>query len=85
MPNEPPLTEKVPETELEDLVGCSGYIGPPKTLEEMDEGIASRLRDRLSPSEERELTEAMEEIHRGEYVDGDDLLKELRARSFGRS
>lgn len=33
----------------------------------------------LSPSEESELWEAMEEIHRGEYVDGEDLLKELRS------
>jgi hypothetical protein len=33
----------------------------------------------LSPAEERELLEAMEEIRRGEYVDGDDLLRELRS------
>lgn len=35
---------------------------------------------RLSPAEESELFEAMEEIRRGEYVDGDDLLNELRSR-----
>lgn len=33
----------------------------------------------LSPGEERELLEAMEEIRRGEYVDGEDLLSELRS------
>jgi hypothetical protein len=34
---------------------------------------------RLSPADERELLEAMEEIRRGEYEDGDDLLNELRS------
>jgi hypothetical protein len=33
----------------------------------------------LSPSEEQELWEAMEEIRRGEYIDGEDLLSELRS------
>ena len=33
----------------------------------------------LSPAEERELLEAMEEIRGGEYVDGEDLLSELRS------
>jgi hypothetical protein len=33
----------------------------------------------LSPAEERELLEAMEDIRRGEYVDGEDLLSELRS------
>ena len=33
---------------------------------------------RLSPAEERELVEAMDQIRRGEYVDGQDLLNELR-------
>jgi len=33
----------------------------------------------LSPADERELLEAMEEIRRGEYIDGDDLLSELRS------
>ena len=38
---------------------------------------------RLSAAEESELFEAMEEIRRGEYEDGDDLLKlnELRQAS----
>lgn len=31
---------EVPRTALEDLVGCTGYRGPRKTLEEMEEGIA---------------------------------------------
>jgi hypothetical protein len=33
----------------------------------------------LSPAEERELLEAMEEIRRGDYIDGEDLLNELRS------
>lgn len=33
----------------------------------------------LSEAEERELLEAMEEIRRGEYVTGEDLLSELRS------
>lgn len=34
----------------------------------------------LSKQEEQELTEAMEAIARGEYVDGDELLARLKAR-----
>ena len=37
----------------------------------------------LSDEEEQELFEAMEEIRRGEYVDGADLLEEIRSRSRG--
>jgi hypothetical protein len=33
---------------------------------------------RLSPAQEREMTEAIAAIRRGEYVDGTDLLAELR-------
>jgi hypothetical protein len=33
----------------------------------------------LSPADQRELLEAMEDIRRGEYVDGEDLLSELRS------
>jgi hypothetical protein len=33
----------------------------------------------LTPAEERELLEAMEDIRRGDYVDGEDLLNELRS------
>jgi len=34
----------VPETRLEDLIGCTGYRGPAKTLEEMEEGLARGAR-----------------------------------------
>lgn len=33
----------------------------------------------LSPAEEEELTEAMEQIRGGEYVEAEDLLNELRS------
>jgi hypothetical protein len=33
----------------------------------------------LSSAEERELLDAMEDIRRGDYVDGEDLLSELRS------
>lgn len=36
--------EEMPETALEDLIGCSGYSGPAKTLEQMEEGIARGAR-----------------------------------------
>lgn len=35
---------------------------------------------RLTPAEEEELFESAEQIRRGEYVDGDDLVRELRSR-----
>jgi hypothetical protein len=35
---------------------------------------------RLTPAEEDELLAAAEEIRRGEYVDGDDLVRDLRSR-----
>lgn len=31
--------ETVPETRLEEIVGCTGYRGPARTLDEMDEAI----------------------------------------------
>jgi AbrB family looped-hinge helix DNA binding protein len=34
-----------PPTRLEEGLGCAGYTGPAKTLEEMDEGIAAELRE----------------------------------------
>ena len=34
---------------------------------------------KLSPAEERELSDAMAAIRRGEYVDGSDLLAEVRS------
>ena len=33
-----------PETRLEDLIGCTGYRGAPKTLAEMEEAIAEGAR-----------------------------------------
>jgi hypothetical protein len=38
---------------------------------------------RLSPAQEAELSEAMEQIDRGEYIDGQVLLDDLRARNLG--
>jgi predicted transcriptional regulator len=35
----------------------------------------------LTPEQEAELEESFAEIERGEYVDGDDLIRELRRRS----
>ena len=37
------LSVPIPETSLEDLVGCTGYQGPRRSLEEMDEAIARGL------------------------------------------
>jgi AbrB family looped-hinge helix DNA binding protein len=34
----------VPETTLEDLLGCTGYQGPAHSLEEMEAGIAQGAR-----------------------------------------
>jgi AbrB family looped-hinge helix DNA binding protein len=31
----------VPETRLEDLIGCTGYRGPARTLKEMEDGISA--------------------------------------------
>ena len=38
---------------------------------------------RLSPAEEAELLEAAEQIQTGEFVDGQELLNELRSRAVG--
>ena len=35
----------LPETSLDDLVGCAGYKGPRRTLEEMEEAIARGVRE----------------------------------------
>jgi hypothetical protein len=35
---------------------------------------------RLTPDEENDLFEAMEEIRRGEFIDGQDLVDEIRAQ-----
>jgi len=32
--------EDLPETTLEDLIGCTGYKGPARSLEEMNAAIA---------------------------------------------
>jgi hypothetical protein len=32
----------------------------------------------LTPTEEQELLEALEQIRAGEYVDGDELLREIK-------
>lgn len=37
---------RLPETTLDDLLGCTGYRGPTRTLEEMEEAIASEARKR---------------------------------------
>lgn len=39
-----PLKE-VPESTFEELAGCTGYDGPPRTLEEMDEAIVRGARE----------------------------------------
>lgn len=37
--------ESLPETTLEDLIGCAGYQGPRRSLEEMEAGIARGARE----------------------------------------
>ena len=37
----------------------------------------------LSPSEEEELSSALEEIHSGKFVDGWALVREIKAKSHG--
>lgn len=36
----------LPETTLQDLVGCTGYRGPARTLGDMEAGIAKGARER---------------------------------------
>ena len=55
--------------------------------EELEEGstvavlaIEPRL-PQLSPEDEQELVDALEEIHAGHYVDGRQLVAELRAHA----
>lgn len=50
--------------------------GPPVGREILDPEDAPSL----SPEEEQDLSESMEEIRRGEFVDGRELLNELRSR-----
>jgi AbrB family looped-hinge helix DNA binding protein len=35
-----------PPTRPEDVFGCAGYSGPPKTLEEMNEGVLAEAKRR---------------------------------------
>lgn len=35
---------EVRATTLEELIGCTGYVGPRKTLEQMEQGIAEGVR-----------------------------------------
>jgi AbrB family looped-hinge helix DNA binding protein len=37
--------ESLPETSLEDLVGCAGYRGPRRSLEEMEQAIMELARE----------------------------------------
>ncbi|HEY0515308.1 MAG TPA: AbrB/MazE/SpoVT family DNA-binding domain-containing protein [Thermoanaerobaculia bacterium] len=37
--------EALPATTLKDLVGCAGYKGPARSLEEMEAGIARGARE----------------------------------------
>ena len=37
--------ESLPETRLEDLVGCAGYRGPRRSLEEMEQAIIEMARE----------------------------------------
>lgn len=38
--------EDLPATTVEDLVGCAGYTGPARSLEEMEAGVARGARER---------------------------------------
>jgi AbrB family looped-hinge helix DNA binding protein len=38
--------QDIPETQLEDLIGCTDYRGPARTLGEMEAGIAEGARRR---------------------------------------
>lgn len=42
-----------PSTRLADGVGCAGYKGPAKTLEEMEEGIAADIRKKWRKGKKR--------------------------------
>lgn len=37
----------------------------------------------LTPAEESEISEAVEQIRRGEFIDGETLLNELRLQNLG--
>lgn len=60
---------------------------PPETLAEGSSVAVLVPEDQtsfvLGADEEAELLQAMEEIRRGEFVDGTELLQEIRSRSRG--
>jgi AbrB family looped-hinge helix DNA binding protein len=35
-----------PKKTIEEVIGCSGYMGPPKTLEDMKRGVDEAMRER---------------------------------------
>lgn len=37
---------EVPKTTLDEIVGCTGYRGPARSLEEMEEAIEREARER---------------------------------------
>ena len=37
--------DSVPETTLDELFGCTGYDGPPRSLEDMEAAIATGARE----------------------------------------
>ncbi len=40
MSNQETRPEEIPETTLDDLIGCAGYQGPSRSLEEMEAGVS---------------------------------------------
>ncbi len=38
--------KRFPATQLSDVIGCTGYAGPAKSLEEMEEAIAKGVSER---------------------------------------
>ena len=40
------LVRRVPRTQLDEVVGCAGYEGPAKSLEDMEAGIEEMLSGR---------------------------------------
>lgn len=67
----------------------SGSLIPLKTEDSLDFASTSGLHRktgkpvRLSPAEEAELLEAAEQIQSGAFVNGQELLAELRSRAIG--
>lgn len=38
--------DDLPATTVEDLIGCAGYVGPSRSLKEMEAGVAQGARER---------------------------------------